>query len=458
MNFSIADRRGSQFCKIAFLAFISTSSLSFPVLSAPIHNSVPKAVKASIPLLTPPPPTLFRGLPRVQHGRICPELQSNLKKNIGNNLAAWSVSVLDSRGQLLADINGGVPRIPASNQKLITTAYAIDQLGTDFRLRTRLVRRPDGVLEITGEGDPDLNLAEIQHFAKVALSHVDKSNPRQNSQPIRLLIREEPKRNWWPSDWHPADRAYAYGAPITRLALTSNALNMAVSNPASRLERVLKKEVQRQGGDAQVQLVHQDQNISPSIRGESVVLHEEDSISMHGLLSLANTDSHNFTAEVLLREAADSWDVRKAAISATQWMQSQNIPIAGMRIADGSGLSRNNKLTSRTIAALLMRMGQHPFASHYQASMAIAGQRGTLRNLYRGTGLQGNFWGKTGTLRGVRSISGILQTKGGPRFISMISNGAGSPNWTIGQMLTTTQRFSPCPSVISIVKNRAYHG
>ena len=117
-----------------------------------------------------------------------------------------------------------------------------------------------------------------------------------------------------------------------------------------------------------------------------------------------------------------------------------------LQVADGSGLSRNNRVTSQTIAALLMRMDQHPFAPYYQASMAIAGQRGTLRNLYRGTILDGRFRGKTGTISGVRSISGFLQTEDGPRYVAMISNGSSYPNTVMGQILRSVERFSPCPS------------
>ena len=165
---------------------------------------------------------------------------------------------------------------------------------------------------------------------------------------------------------------------------------------------------------------------------------------MHALLSLANTESHNFTAEVLLREAADDWDVNRAALANTRWLQSQGISTAGLRIRDGSGLSRGNRVTSRTLAELLLRMGQHPMASYYQASMAIAGQRGTLRRLYRGTPLEGRFWGKTGTLRGVRTLSGILETADGPRYVSMIANGASTPNTVMGKVLRASQRLSRC--------------
>jgi len=176
------------------------------------------------------------------------------------------------------------------------------------------------------------------------------------------------------------------------------------------------------------------------------VLHEEISAPMHALLSLANTESHNFTAEVLMREAASAWDVRQASYEAMRWMRSQNLPIQGLRVADGSGLSRSNRVTSQTLAALLMRMNQHPLSAYYRASMAIAGQRGTLRNYFRGTPLEGRFQGKTGTLTGVRSVSGFLDTLNGVRFVSLISNGATSPNSTIGRVLQSVHRFSPCPS------------
>jgi D-alanyl-D-alanine carboxypeptidase/D-alanyl-D-alanine-endopeptidase (penicillin-binding protein 4) len=376
-------------------------------------------------------------------------LQRTINNDIGASAAAWSVSVVDPSGALLADVNGGIPRVPASNQKLISTAFALDQLGPDFRLKTRLWRRADGVLELDGQGDPDLGLAGVQRFAMAALARGGSTtDPSQwSGAPVQLMLREEPQQRWWPSDWHPADRAEAYGAPITRLALTSNALSRAVSNPAARFKTLMQREIERQGGKVALKVVQPTAQPVQSRDGDqAVVLHEETSAPMHALLSLANTESHNFTAEVLLRQAANAWDVNRASHAAMRWMRSQNLPTQGLRVADGSGLSRGNRVTSRTLAALLMRMNQHPLSAYYRASMAIAGQRGTLRNYFRGTPLQGRFHGKTGTLTGVRSVSGLLDTRDGVRFVSMISNGAGSPNSTIGRVLQSVQRFSPCPS------------
>ena len=425
-----------------------TAFLTSGLLLTPL--AMPVAASQLVPLTMPPPPPTEQPLPQLQPGRSCPALQTALRSNVGSEARVWSVTVLNSDGDVLGTINGAVPRIPASNQKLISTAYALDRLGPDFRLKTRLIQRPDGSMELNGQGDPDLGIAGLQRFVLAALR---QGGARGNSVAgVKLMVREEPRSNWWPSDWHPADRGYAYGAPITRLALTSNAVGGAVSDPYSRLQRLFQQEALRRGGTVKIQRGQPVAETLSAVQQNTVVLHEESSAPMHALLSLANTESHNFTAEVLMRQASGLWDVRAASRATERWMFEQGLPVQGLRVADGSGLSRNNRVTSNTIAALLMRMDQHPFSAYYQASMAIAGQRGTLRNLYRGSVLDGRFRGKTGTISGVRSISGYLQTVDGPRYVSMISNGSVRPNTVMGQILRSVQRFSPCPSSVVPVK------
>lgn len=382
-----------------------------------------------------PPPV---GLPRLAEQVSCPRLQQQINAVVGGEASAWSISVADGQGRLLADLHGLRPRVPASNQKLVSTAFALDRLGPDYRLRTRLWRLNDGTLRLTGEGDPDLALPQLQRFAKLALGSGGSTGATPSL--VRLELAEEPRQAWWPSGWNPDDRYYAYGAPITRLAVTSNAVHDAVLNPPSRLQALLQKTMGQQGGKAQLALVP----AQTSLPADAVLLHEEPSTSMHGLLSLANNDSHNFTAEVLMRQAADTWNLAEAQRRTWLWLGEQGLPLEGIRIADGSGLDRSNRLTSRFLAALLLRMDQHPYGRSYLASMAIAGQRGTLRHLFVGSPLQGRFYGKTGTLSGVRSISGLLLTNDGPRYVSAISNGAGSPNGTIGQVLRQVQNTGLC--------------
>jgi D-alanyl-D-alanine carboxypeptidase/D-alanyl-D-alanine-endopeptidase (penicillin-binding protein 4) len=64
------------------------------------------------------------------------------------------------RGTVLFDLNPNAPKIPASNLKLITTAAALERLGSDFQFRTTLAGR-DGDLALIGDGDPTFGDAEL---------------------------------------------------------------------------------------------------------------------------------------------------------------------------------------------------------------------------------------------------------------------------------------------------------
>ena len=385
-------------------------------------------------------PPLPSGLttPVLQNQVSCPALQARLESILAGERGVWSVTMADRSGRLLADINGERPRSPASNQKLVTTAYAIDRLGPDYRLSTQMWRLPDGTFRILGQGDPDLALPHLRRFARLAMN--SGGGPGLPGSVVRLELAEEPAQTWWPQGWKVGDRAYAYGAPITRLAITSNAIDEAVSNPTARLRSLMQRSVAQEGGDVRIAMVSPQTPLPQN----AVLVHQEPSTSMLGLLSLANTESHNFTAEVLLRQAAGSWDLDRAARLETGWLMQQNLPMQGVTIYDGSGLDRFNRLTSRFITALLLRMDNHPYGRYFLGSMAIAGQRGTLRNLYNGTSLDGRVYAKTGTLSGVRAISGQLLTADGPRYFSAISNGGTTPNQTIGRMLRQAQDTSLC--------------
>ena len=87
-------------------------------------SSLSSVKGVAAPLLAPPPVDQRQGQALIGQGALCPALQSAIKSAVGGQSHSWSISVLDNRGQLLADVNGGLPRIPASNQKLVSTAFA----------------------------------------------------------------------------------------------------------------------------------------------------------------------------------------------------------------------------------------------------------------------------------------------------------------------------------------------
>ena len=72
------------------------------------------------------------------------------------------------------------------------------------------------------------------------------------------------------------------------------------------------------------------------------------------------------------------------------------------------------------------------------------GERGTLRYYFPGSSLKGRFSGKTGTISGVKSVSGRLLSKNGPLYVSMISNGSWGPVGVMRQVLEASDQLSAC--------------
>ena len=102
-------------------------------------------------------------------------------------------------------------------------------------------------------------------------------------------------------------------------------------------------------------------------------------------------------------------------------------------IADGSGLSRYNYVSSEALVRILRRMRTDPkHASAFSESLPVAGRDGPLSKRLAGTPAEGRVRAKTGTVDNVRAIAGYVQTVGGETLIfSIIANNFTVPPGTI---------------------------
>lgn len=129
-----------------------------------------------------------------------------------------------------------------------------------------------------------------------------------------------------------------------------------------------------------------------------------------------NLRSNNQYADVLLRYLGGSQSVQEI-------LTDLGINSNGYRLRDGSGLSRNNLATPRTMVATLKAMRSAPNNDIFLASLPVAGISGTLKNRLHSEATQGHVYAKTGTLKGVRSLSGYLDHPDyGAVIFSIITN------------------------------------
>lgn len=118
-------------------------------------------------------------------------------------------------------------------------------------------------------------------------------------------------------------------------------------------------------------------------------------------LTVVNRYSDNDRADALRRRIGGQAAIRSA-------LASLGVDVNSFAQVDGSGLSRSNRVTPAALVTLLAAMFTNPQNELFHRSLAVAGVNGTLRNRFRNTLVQGNLHGKTGTLRGVRALSGYL--------------------------------------------------
>ena len=125
--------------------------------------------------------------------------------------------------------------------------------------------------------------------------------------------------------------------------------------------------------------------------------------------------SDNFLAEQLLlmcssRLGEDSLSTSRP-IRVMRTLFLGNLPDAP-RWVDGSGLSRLNLVTPRTMVALLLKLHQEVPEKRLLSLLAAGGGHGTLRRVYRDP--HGPWlWGKTGTLTNNHNLVGYLRTRSG---------------------------------------------
>lgn len=327
--------------------------------------------------------------------------------------AAASVVVRDGDGAVIVGVRPNVPRLPASNQKLVTIATALDVLGPQARLATTLVAASEpvdglvtGDVWLVGGGDPSFSTSAFADFhwgiyaptaerlaAGLAAAGVTRITGRVNADASRF--DNLPGVPGWKPEFIPFQ-----SPPISALTI-----DRAATTPSLRAARAVRRALVRAGievGPAR---------IAPAPAVDPVELARVESAPVGILAEFAGRDSDNFVAEMLLKAAAAEATGRGTTAAGTEAeravLAELGVPDRGLTLVDGSGLSYDNRATAAALSLLLARVDDDPvLGPAMRSALATAGVNGTLA----GRMLQGPAAGfvraKTGTLNDASALSG----------------------------------------------------
>jgi PBP4 family serine-type D-alanyl-D-alanine carboxypeptidase len=148
-----------------------------------------------------------------------------------------------------------------------------------------------------------------------------------------------------------------------------------------------------------------------------------DSQSLGELIRLTNKFSNNVMARDLFlalgtQRFGEPATLEKSRLAIAAWGAAHNLGLEQMRIDNGSGLSREERISAAALARVLVSAWHSPFQPEFLASLPLAGIDGTLRSRLRDVAA-GSVRLKTGTLAGVSAIAGFVTAADGESYVTV---------------------------------------
>jgi serine-type D-Ala-D-Ala carboxypeptidase/endopeptidase (penicillin-binding protein 4) len=358
--------------------------------------------------------------------------QRGLRNALNHGLRAASgasgVEVLDlNTGEILFSASPAVRRLPASVEKLYTTATALLRFGPNATLTTRVLGVGSfdssggwhGTLYLKGGGDPTFGAAffDRQAYGGAGATMQRLVTNLVNQTGITSIhgsivgdesyfdsLRGTPATGYGPSTFIEGE--------LSGLAYDRGFSNLSGTVLQKRPALVAAQQFASALRAAKINIPSGTRVFTGPAPAGAQQLTSVNSPRMATLIQLANTPSDNFIAEMLLKGLGARFGVRGSTVAGAGVVRAELAKSFDIhpRLNDGSGLSRADRTSPQEVVAALEGLASNP---DFDNSLAIGGETGTLEAGLRGTPAQGRCRGKTGTLHDVANVAGYCTARDG---------------------------------------------
>jgi D-alanyl-D-alanine carboxypeptidase/D-alanyl-D-alanine-endopeptidase (penicillin-binding protein 4) len=289
------------------------------------------------------------------------------------------------------------PHWPAND---LNRWYACEVCGLNYNGNCIMVTTDNRGGHIAIRVEPETSFVEILNEVKAVSDGPSAVGAYRNKEPNRITIRGKCKDREGPFD-------------------------VAIEKPAAFFGFVLAEHLIR----AEIPTTGRLIEGAFDATGCEFVQLAEFATPLIDVLHRANKDSLGLAAEALFKTIAahenpgrkdGSWAKGSECVGA--YLRQLGVPDEEFHIDDGSGLSRENRLSARAIMAVLLDLYTGPNWELYRTSLAVGGEDGTIGRYFKRSAHRGSILGKTGYISGVRSFSGMCLTDSGPYLFSILSN------------------------------------
>lgn len=328
-------------------------------------------------------------------------------------------------GKVVFRSNAGLALAPASAEKLAVSFAALRLLGSDYRFSTEVAGAGElvgrvwrGDLHLVGGGDPTLGMADLE-----ALAHdiVASGIRRVTGSVVGDETHFDARRSapgWKPSFVGVETR------PLSALSVDGAGPHGA-NGSAVAAARALTAALERRG----VGVSGRPRTGRAPTEALPLALDLSDRLAV--IVRHMNRESDNFASELLLKELEAQAGVRGTTAGGARVVKAElaaaGVPVAGIRIADGSGLSSLDRLTVQALVAILRTGADDPHTGGaFVTSLAVAGISGTLERRLVRRPTRSRVIAKTGTTSRASALAGFVRRR---YVFAIVQNGAPVPYW-----------------------------
>jgi D-alanyl-D-alanine carboxypeptidase/D-alanyl-D-alanine-endopeptidase (penicillin-binding protein 4) len=391
----------------------------------------------------------------------------------------FGICITDAGGKKLFSHNENATLIPASNQKLLVGACGLLHFGPDYRFKTRFLKKGRiengllrGNLVVRGTGAIAFTSRYIDDFERkkeVLDSQLDAfANRIKNAGIARIqgevVVDGSPWSDMARNRQYPAAGSVTFnenaveiqvvGTRIHTIPETVFHFKLVAGGGAAHQEKILENGKPTDtirintGTDSmdywridtiaaeeyyKKNIVHALEQRGITISGTDCMraageelLFELEGIPVSEYVHRMFTDSDNVRAELLFLNLGHSLygkaNYANGAAACKALLKKNSLLPENCTIADGSGLSPNNRLSAKNLTRLLLFMNTQKNREIFRTSLAVSGRTGTIQDRFSAQELTGRIHGKSGTMDDALTLSGFAETEKGEVVFSFLAN------------------------------------
>jgi serine-type D-Ala-D-Ala carboxypeptidase/endopeptidase (penicillin-binding protein 4) len=329
-------------------------------------------------------------------------------------------------GEVVFRSNPRLALAPASAEKLAVSFAALRVLGPGYRFRTEVAGVGElsgstwrGDLHLVGGGDPTLTRADLETLARdVAAWGVRRVTGAVLGDESHFDARRDAP-GWKPGFLGLESR------PLSALSVDdtrSRGANGSAAAAAVAFTLALERRGVVVSGRARTGRAPED----------VVPLALDLSEPLASIVRRMNRESDNFVSEMLLKElgalVVDQGTTAAGARVVRTELVEAGVPVEGVRIGDGSGLSRLDRLTAQALVAILLEGIADPeIRGTFVDSLSVAGISGTLKRRLERRPTRSRVIAKTGTTSQASALAGFVRRR---YVFAILQNGSPVPYWS----------------------------